>query len=319
MAGLAMRKQQTVGQDISCEGVGLHSGQPVRLTLRPASADTGVVFLRQHDGQTVWVGASVRNLLPTQLCTAIGVNGTQFKTIEHILSAFTGLEVDNVLVELDADEVPVMDGSAGDFVQLIRRAGVVAQDRPQPILSITHPIEVAEGDRTVRIEPSPTPRITYSIRYEHPLIQTQQYVYDGSVSSFENDIARARTFGFLNEVEALWARGLGKGGSLENTVVLTDDDILNESGLRFENEFVRHKVLDLLGDLALLGVPILGHLIAERSGHALHTKLVESILAQPNKWELLNAEELPSTSRARAALNPLLQPSSVPFQVSPTL
>ncbi len=319
MAGLAMRKQQTVGQDISCEGVGLHSGQPVRLTLRPASADTGVVFLRQHDGQTVWVGASVRNLLPTQLCTAIGVNGTQFKTIEHILAAFTGLEVDNVLVELDADEVPVMDGSAGDFVQLIRQAGVVPQDRAQPILNITHPIEVAEGDRTVKIEPSTTPRITYVIHYEHPLIRTQQYVYDGSVSSFEHNIARARTFGFLNEVEALWARGLGKGGSLENTVVLTEDDILNESGLRFEDEFVRHKVLDLLGDLALLGVPILGHLIAERSGHALHTKLVESILAQPDKWELLNAEELPATSRAYSALNPLLQPPSIPFQVSPTL
>lgn len=314
-----MRKQHTVGQDISCEGVGLHSGQPARLTLRPASPDTGVVFLRQHDGQTVWVGASVRNLVPTQLCTAIGVNGTQFKTIEHILSAFTGLEVDNVLVELDADEVPVMDGSAADFVHLIRRAGVVAQNRSQPILSITHPIEVAEGDRMVRIEPSPTSRITYSIHYEHPLIRTQQYVYDGSVSSFENDIARARTFGFLNEVEALWARGLGKGGSLENTVVLTDDDILNESGLRFENEFVRHKVLDLLGDLALLGVPILGHLIAERSGHALHTKLVESILAQPEKWELLNAEDESATSRAHASLNPHLHPSAVPIQVSPTL
>lgn len=314
-----MRKQQTVGQDIGCEGIGLHSGQPARLTLRPASPDTGVVFLRQHDGQTVWVGASVRNLVPTQLSTAIGLNGAQFKTIEHILSALSGLEVDNVLVELDADEVPVMDGSAGDFVQLIRRAGVVAQDRPQPILRITHPIEVTQGDRTVRIEPSPTPRITYSIHYEHPLIRTQQYVYDGSVSSFENDIARARTFGFLNEVEALWARGLGKGGSLDNTVVLTEDDILNESGLRFEDEFVRHKILDLLGDLALLGVPILGHLIAERSGHALHTRLVESILAQPDKWELLNAKDLPATRRTRDTLTPPLQPSSVPFQVSPTL
>ena len=314
-----MRTQQTLGRTISCEGVGLHSGQAAQLTLRPAPPDTGVVFLRQHDGRTAWVGASVRNLVPTQLCTAIAMNGTQFKTIEHILSAFTGLEVDNVLVELDADEVPVMDGSAGDFVRLIRRAGVVAQDKPQPILRMTHPIEVAEGDRSVRIEPSPTPRITYSIHYDHPLIGRQQYVYDGSVSSFENDIARARTFGFLNEVEALWARGLGKGGSLENTVVLTDDDILNESGLRFEDEFVRHKVLDLLGDLALMGVPILGHLIAQRSGHALHTKLVESILAQPDKWELLNADDLSATSRAHPALNPLLPAPSVPFQVSPTL
>ena len=315
-----MRFQQTVGRAISCEGVGLHSGQPARMTLRPAPPDTGIVFTRPANGHAhAWVGASVRNLIPTQLCTAIGVNGTQFKTIEHVLSALTGLEVDNVVVEVSADEVPVMDGSAGEFVRLIREAGVVPQDRRQPCLKVTSPIEVADGDRVVRIEPSTTPRISYSIHYPHPLIGTQSFTYDCSVASFEENIARARTFGFLKEVEALWARGLGKGGSLDNTVVLTECDILNESGLRYTDEFVRHKVLDLLGDLALLGVPIIGHLVAERSGHALHTKLVETILAQPDKWMLVNANGDPVAASPRPALDPAPHPSAVPLQVSPAL
>lgn len=314
-----MRNQQTVGRSITCEGIGLHSGQAARLTLSPAPPDTGVVFTRHHNGRGVSLVASVKNLVPTQLCTAIGLNGTKFKTIEHILSAFVGLEVDNVVVGLDAEEVPVMDGSAGEFVQLIRQAGVVPQDRRQPFLKITQPIEVADGDRVVRIEPSATTRITYSIQYEHPLIRRQSYVFDGSVPAFEHDIARARTFGFLSEVEALWARGLGKGGSLDNTVVLTECDILNESGLRFPDEFVRHKVLDLLGDLALLGVPIIGHLVAERSGHALHTKLVETILAQPDKWVLLNANDDAETPKSRSLLEPLSHPSPAPLQPSPAL
>ncbi len=314
-----MRNQQTVRQSISCNGVGLHTGHPVCMTLRPAPADSGIVFIRNEQGKAVSLGASIQNLLPTDLCTMIGVNGTHIKTVEHILSALVGLEVDNVFVDVDGGEVPVMDGSARDFVRLIRRAGVVPQDRRQPFLKIIEPIEVVEGGRSVRIEPFTHPRITYTIQYDHPLIQTQTYDYDCSVGAFEREIAEARTFGFLQEVEALWARGLGKGGSLENTVVLSDRDVINQSGLRFENEFVRHKVLDLLGDLALLGIPLIGHLIAHRSGHALHTRLVQEIIAQSHKWVLVNAQGERATAMPRPFVEPIAPAPRQPLYVSPAV
>jgi len=313
-----VRQQQSLGQSISCSGVGLHTGLPVTLTLRPAPPDTGIVFVRHGAGKRVSLGALVQNLVPTELCTAISLNGTSVKTIEHVLAALVGLEVDNVFVELDAEEVPAMDGSSSPFVRLIKAAGVVPQERRQPFLKITQPIEVADGDRRVIIEPSFHPRITYSIQYDHPLIQKQTYVYDCSVSAFEQDIADARTFGFLLEVEALWSRGLGKGGSLENTIVLSDCDVLNQSGLRFPDEFVRHKTLDLIGDLALLGVPFIGHLIADRSGHALHTQLVEKILEQPDKWVLLNRSEQPVSLESQPALSASRSGQNIPLQASST-
>lgn len=231
-----MRLQHTLAQSVECTGIGLHTGQPVTLTIRPAPPNTGIVFVRQGTGEPVSIKASICNLIPAELCTAISVNGTSVKTIEHVLSALVGLEVDNAYVEVDAPEVPVLDGSAAPFVQLIKTAGVTPQDRRQPFLKIIKPIEVAHGNKRVRIEPASTTRITYSIHYNHPLIQTQTYTYDWSVSAFEHEIAKARTFGFLNEVEALWAKGLAKGGSLDNTVVLSADGILNESGLRFQDE-----------------------------------------------------------------------------------
>jgi UDP-3-O-[3-hydroxymyristoyl] N-acetylglucosamine deacetylase len=201
------------------------------------------------------------------------------------------LHIDNVYADIDAGEAPVMDGSSAAFVDLILSAGIVSQNKRQPYLKMTRPLEVVDKSRRVRIEPSSTPRITYSIHYNHPLIQTQTYTYEHSAHTFEHEIAGARTFGFLEEVEALWARGLGRGGNLDNTIVLSQDGILNESGLRFSDEFVRHKVLDLIGDFSLLGVPFIGHLIAERSGHALHTKLVQLILDHPECWVLLNGDQ----------------------------
>ena len=248
------------------------------------------------------LAASVEHLVATELCTAISGNGFQVRTIEHILAALTGLDIDNVYVEVDAAEAPVMDGSAGHFVRLIRSAGIVTQSRRQPYLKITRPLEVVDGTRRVRIEPSSTTKITYSIHYNHPLIQTQTYAYEHSVHAFEREIADARTFGFLQEVEALWARGLGKGGSLDNTIILSQDGVLNESGLRFTNEFVRHKVLDLIGDFSLLGLPFIGHVIAERSGHAIHTRLVQQILNHPDSWVLLNADEPVAASEPRSAM-----------------
>lgn len=302
-----MRFQQTIGSPISCSGVGLHSGHSVTMTLRPAPPNTGIVFVyRNGSGQTL-LPAAVSNKVPTELCTAISVNGHQIKTIEHLLAALAGMEVDNVYVEVDAGEVPVLDGSAGPFVRLIRSAGVIPQARRQAYVKIMQPIEVVDGPRRVRIEPSSTPRITYSIHYNHPLIQTQNYTFGCSASAFEQEIADARTFGFLHEVQALWARGLGKGGTLDNTVVLSEQGVVNQTGLRFPNEFVRHKVLDLIGDIALLGFPFIGHIIAERSGHAMHTKLVEQILAHRDKWVLLTTDSAAPASESRSALG-LLRP-----------
>jgi UDP-3-O-[3-hydroxymyristoyl] N-acetylglucosamine deacetylase len=285
-----VRLQQTVANSASCKGVGLHTGKPVMLTIRPAPADTGVVFVNRNGHAGASLAASVDHLVATELCTAISGNGFQVKTIEHVLAALAGLNVDNAYVDIDASEAPVMDGSSAPFVRLIESAGVVSQNRLRSFLKITRPLEIVDGSRRIRIEPASTPRITYTIHYDHPLIQTQTYAYEHSSRAFASDIAGARTFGFLQEVEALWARGLGRGGNLENTVVLSQDGILNESGLRFTDEFVRHKVLDLIGDFSLLGLPFIGHLIAVRSGHALHTRLVKQILDHPECWVLLNAD-----------------------------
>jgi UDP-3-O-[3-hydroxymyristoyl] N-acetylglucosamine deacetylase len=311
-----VRAQQTLANAVSCAGIGLHSGQPVTLTLKPAPTNTGIVFINRNGKDGASLAASVEHLVPTELCTAISGNGFQVKTIEHILAALAGLDIDNVYVEVDAGEAPVMDGSAAHFVRLIRSAGIVTQSRRQPYLKITRPLEVVDGARRVRIEPSSTAKITYSIYYNHPLIQTQTYFYEHSAYAFEREIADARTFGFLQEVEALWARGLGQGGNLDNTIVLSQDGILNESGLRFADEFVRHKILDLIGDFSLLGVPFIGHLIAERSGHAIHTRLVQQILNHPDSWVLLNADETVAASEPRAVKAAPRSASLVALQVS---
>jgi UDP-3-O-[3-hydroxymyristoyl] N-acetylglucosamine deacetylase len=277
------------------------------------------VFILNEADRPVMLNASVHHLVPTELCTALSMNGTSVKTVEHVLSALVGLEIDNAFVEIDAPEVPVMDGSAGPFVRLIKEAGIVRQDRQQPFLKILRPITVTDGQRRVVIEPASSTRLTYSIQFDHPLIQKQVYTYEWGVSSFEQEIAEARTFGFLREVEALWARGLGRGGTLENTIVLSEQGILNDSGLRFEDEFVRHKILDLIGDLALLGVPFIGHLIADRSGHALHTKLIEQILDQPDAWTLVNAANTPVAAKPRS-LRPVYTPAqAIPLHASPAV
>jgi len=311
-----VRVQQTLANAVSCAGVGLHSGQPVTLTLRPAPPNTGVVFVNRNDKNGASLSASVEHLVPTELCTAISGNGFQVKTIEHVLAALAGLDIDNVYVEVDAGEAPVMDGSSAHFVRLIRSAGITPQNRRQPYLKITRPLEVVDGARRVRIEPSSTTKITYSIHYNHPLIQTQTYVYEHSAHAFEREIADARTFGFLQEVEALWARGLGQGGNLDNTIVLSQDGILNESGLRFANEFVRHKILDLIGDFSLLGVPFIGHLIADRSGHSTHTRLVQQILSHPDSWVLLDGDETVAASKPRSAKSAPRPTSLVALQAS---
>ena len=286
-----MRNQKTLAHDASLAGIGLHSGQRATLTIHPAPADTGIVFYQKTTNAIHSCPAYIKHLRPMELCTTIGSNGFQIQTVEHVLSALAGLEIDNAYLELEGNEVPAVDGSAGPFVNLIQSVGAVEQDLPQTYLKIVRPLSVGNDSRSLAVYPSALPKISYSIDYPHPLIQHQSYVHDCSAKAFQKNIAGARTFAFRHEVELLWSRGLGIGGSLENTLVLSDTDLMNESGFRFHDECVRHKVLDLIGDLSLLGVPVIGHFVAHRAGHSIHAQMVKAILENPDAWILLNTGE----------------------------
>jgi len=292
--------QRTIAEKISCTGIGLHSGEPVQLTLHPARAGSGIVFVRTDLPQLVEVPANHSAVTSTRLATTLGRGDATVGTVEHLLSALCGLGIDNVRVEVDGPEIPVMDGSAASFVFLIRAAGIFDQGVPRRSLRVRRALEVRDGDRLIRIEPARELRVTYSVDFAHPAIGRQQLrdlVIDDE--SFESEICRARTFGFLREVEALWRSGLARGGNLDNTVVMDDFRVLNRDGLRWSDEFVRHKALDLIGDLALLGLPLEGHVVVERGGHALHQRLVRALLDQPSHWTI--ESELPRTKRAANA------------------
>ena len=291
--------QRTIAEKISCTGIGLHSGEPVQLTLHPARADSGIVLVRTDLAHPVEIPALHASVTSTQLATTLGRGDATVSTVEHLLAAATSLGVDNLRIEVDGPEIPVMDGSAAPFVFLLRSAGLYDQGAPQRTLRIRRPLEVREGDRLVRIEPAPRLRVSYSVDFDHPAIG-RQHLRDLVIDDvlFEEEIARARTFGFLREVEMLWRNGLARGGNLDNTVVMDDDRVLNADGVRWPDEFVRHKVLDLIGDLALLGMPLAAHVTVERGGHALHQRLVQEVLATPDAWEV---EGLPAPAATAAA------------------
>ena len=278
MGGSAVR-QRTIAEKISCTGVGLHTGKPVQLTLHPARAGSGIVFVRTDLPSPIEIPASPASLTSkAHLATTLGRGDVTLDTVEHLLAAAYGLGVDNLRVEVDGPEIPGMDGSAASFVFLIRAAGIYEQSAPRNVLHVARPIEIREGQRRIRIEPGRGFRISYEIDFEHPSIGRQALRdLDLTEATFEREIARARTFGFVGEVDALWRAGRARGASLDNTVVLDATRVLNRDGLRFPDEFVRHKVLDLLGDLALLGVRLEGHVRVERGGHALHQKLVAKL------------------------------------------
>ena len=295
-----MRLQQTIAKSISVSGFGLHSGQPTTLTLHPAPPDTGLIFHKKSIGIAEKCPVNIKCLHPTDLCTALSVNGFQIQTVEHLLSALAGLEIDNAYLEVEGNEVPAMDGSSEPFVQLILEAGIIEQDVPRVYLKIVDPISVEKEGRSLSVYPSSLQKISYSIAYDHPLIKSQTYVYHASPSEFQRQIAEARTFAFQHEVEGLWSRGLGMGGSLQNTLVFSETEVINETGLRFSDECVRHKILDLIGDMVLLGLPVIGHFVADRAGHQLHAELVSAILNNPDSWILLNNE----AERKLACLSP---------------
>jgi UDP-3-O-[3-hydroxymyristoyl] N-acetylglucosamine deacetylase len=280
-------RQHTIAETVSCTGIGLHSGEPVHLTLRPAPVDFGVVFVRTDRGRSVEIRANPSAVQSTRLATTLGCGDATVGTVEHLFSALFGLGVDNLRVEVDGSELPIMDGSAAPFVYLLCSAGIQPQPAARPLLRLRRSLEVRDGERHIRIEPARSFRVSYAVEFDHPLIGRQEYRLDSlDPEHFEREISAARTFGFLQEVQALRRTGFARGGSLDNTVVLDRVGVVNCEGLRWPDEFVRHKVLDLFGDLALLGVPIRGHVRVERGGHSLHQKLVAAIVANPDAWRI---------------------------------
>ncbi len=280
--------QRTIAEKVSCTGVGVHTGAAVQLVLYPARPDSGIVFVRTDLAHPVEIPVRPDSVSSTVLATTLGRGDATVSTVEHLLAAFYGLGIDNVRVEVDGPEVPVMDGSAASFVYLLRAAGTFEQDRPRRVLRVRRPIEVRDGLKRIVLIPSRSFKVSYAVDFDHPVIGRQEIDdFKLDADSFDDEISRARTFGFLHEVEALWKAGLARGGSLENTVVLDSNRVVNADGLRWSDEFVRHKVLDLIGDLAVLGLPIQGHVRVERGGHALHQKLIEAILQNPDSWRII--------------------------------
>jgi UDP-3-O-[3-hydroxymyristoyl] N-acetylglucosamine deacetylase len=285
--------QTTIRRAVEVRGVGLHTGAQVALKLCPAPAYTGILF-RRVDLEEFEVPASPQYVAHVSYATALVRRGVLVATVEHLLAALLGCQVDNAIIELDGFEVPIMDGSASPFVDLIQCAGVIELDAPRQYLRILKPVEVKDDGKSLVIRPAPAFSIHCTIEFDHPLIGRQHRDIAVVTETFTREIAPARTFGFFHEVESLRKMGLIKGGSLENAIVLTHDGLLNPEGLRFPDEFVRHKIIDLIGDLALLGRPVLGRLEAVKAGHALHNALVAKLLRDPQAWELIEADPRPS-------------------------
>ena len=288
-----MAQQRTLKNVIRATGVGLHSGEMVYMTLRPAPVNTGIVFRRVDLEPVVEIPASAGLVTETTLCTGLTCEGAKVQTVEHLMSAMAGLGVDNAYVELSSAELPIMDGSAGPFVFLIQSAGITEQDAPKRFIRITRPIEVTEGDKVARFEPYDGFKLGFTVKFDHPMIPTSQSraEVDFSTGAYIKEVARARTFGFMRDLEYMRERNLGLGGSMDNAIVLDEFRVLNEDGLRYTDEFVRHKILDAIGDLYLAGRPILGAYEGFKSGHALNNKLVRALLAETTAWEEVTFED----------------------------
>jgi len=293
-----MIRQRTLKNVIRATGVGLHTGNKVYLTLRPAAPDTGVVFRRVDLDPPVDIMACPSNVGDTRLSTTLVNGDARVSTVEHLLSAFAGLGIDNAYVDVSAAEVPIMDGSAGPFVFLIQSAGIEEQNRPKRFIRIKREVAVEDGDKFARFEPFDGFKVGFSIDFDHPAFvsRTQSATVDFSATSFVKEVSRARTFGFLRDIEALRQQNLAMGGSLDNAVVVDDYRILNDDGLRYEDEFVKHKILDAIGDLYLLGHSLIGSFCGHKSGHALNNRLLRTLLADDSAWDEVtfeNAKDAP--------------------------
>jgi len=281
--------EQTIRAAATCSGVGLHSGAPVSLRILPAPAGTGIVF-RRTDLDGFEIEASGRNVARVSYATSLMKKGVLISTTEHLLSALIGVGIDNAIIELDNLELPILDGSALPFVEMIQKAGVRRQRKARKYLRIVREIELREGDKFIAVYPADTYSVSYSINFPHPLIGKQKFGVQLTNGNYLRELARARTFGFLHDADAMRQQGLIRGASTENAIVLTKDELLNPP-LRYADEFVRHKVLDLIGDLALIGRQILGSVVADRAGHAMHTALVSRILRDKSYWEETQLDE----------------------------
>ena len=280
--------QRTIKHEIGCNSIGLHSGRKVGMVIKPAGVDEGIVFVRSDLQGNNRIKADVHNVRDTTLATTLGLNGVTVSTVEHLMSAFSGMGVDNAVVEVDAPEIPIMDGSSRPFVELLKGVGTQVQGKCKRMLVIKKKVSVSEGESTAMLLPSPEFRITYKIEFDHPSIGLQSHDMKLSDVSYEEEICAARTFGFLKDVEYLQAKGLALGGSLRNAVVLDEHRVINKGGLRFPGEFVKHKILDAIGDLSLLGIPIIGHFVAFKSGHRLNNHLLKELMVRKDCWTMMN-------------------------------
>jgi UDP-3-O-[3-hydroxymyristoyl] N-acetylglucosamine deacetylase len=297
-----MVNQRTLKNSVQATGVGLHTGERVNLTLSPAPANSGIVFRRMDVVPVVVIRAEAHVVQDTRLSTCLEVNGTRIATIEHLMSAFAGLGVDNAFVDLTSAEVPIMDGSAGTFIFLLQSAGIIEQSAAKKFIRIKKIIEIKDGDKWVRFEPFNGYKLNFTINFSHPVFaSTKQHVtIDLGEHSYIKEVSRARTFGFMHDVENMRAQGLALGGNLDNAIVMDEYRVINPDGLRFEDEFVKHKILDAIGDLYLLGHPLIGAFSGYKSGHALNNTLLRTLLADEQAWEFVTfnkTEEAPAFLR----------------------
>lgn len=287
-----MRYQRTIKNEISFEGIGLHTGRYSKVTLKPASRDSGITFFRVD--KATEIKAHVGAVIDTAFATTIGHNGIKIRTVEHILSAFGGLGLDNICVEVNGPEIPILDGSSTELINIILQNGIAKQGKRRPYLRIKRPVIYDDGHSMIAALPYNGTRITYSIFFNHYGLGEQRLSLDINEESFIKEIAPARTFGFLKDIEYLRTNGLAKGGSLDNAIILGENGVLNSSGLRFKDEFVRHKVLDSIGDFVLLGFPIYGHIVANKSGHSSNVKFLKKLLSVPDTWDIIIEEKIPT-------------------------
>jgi UDP-3-O-[3-hydroxymyristoyl] N-acetylglucosamine deacetylase len=302
-----MIRQRTLQNSIRATGVGLHSGKKVYLTLRPAPVNTGIVFVRTDLDPEVQVPARAALVTDTTLCTALSRDGVKVATVEHLMSALAGLGIDNAYVDISAPEVPIMDGSAAPFVFLIQSAGIAEQSAAKQFIRIKREVLVRDADKEARFLPHQGFKVSFAIEFEHPVFEQQKQtaVVDFSTTSFVKEVSRARTFGFMRDLEYLRANNLALGGSLDNAIVIDDYRIVNEGGLRYDDEFVKHKVLDAIGDLYLLGHSLIGEFRGIKSGHALNNQLCRELLAQPDAYEIVtfeNEQQVAPISYAQPAM-----------------
>ena len=288
-----MRLQRTLKQKVSFEGIGLHTGRYSKVHLKPAPRDTGIIFIRTD--KELAIKASIGAVTDTAFSTTLGYNGIKIRTVEHILAVLAGLGIDNLIIEVNGPEIPILDGSSMELTSLILKGGIAKQSKKRPYIRITNPVVLTDGHAEIAAFPHNGIHITYRIHFNHYLLGEQNLSLELTEESFAMEIAPARTFGFLKDVEYLKANGFARGGSFDNAIILGESGILNSSGLRFKDEFVRHKILDLIGDLSLSGFPIYGHIIANKSGHTTNMKFLKKLLSHPDYWELVSeADQQPA-------------------------